>query len=140
MNDGNIEDAEDQDAAGAQSTDFEAYWIKLEDTDPRLEINGGNLWHARRNSEGTTHRLYEGNSISLSFEGRQVRFYGLKSDDMVTANILIDGVFVAENVSCAGVGEFQALLWESGLLEEGIHTVTIISNGDRVEVDFIEYK
>jgi hypothetical protein len=160
LNDGSIKDAEDKDTEEAQRTDFETVeddegpreaslapasetgdWIKLEDTDPLLGLNGGDLWHAYGNSEGTTRTMYEqGHSLTLLFEGSQVRFYGLKSDYMVTANILIDGVLVAENVSCAGDGEFQALLWESEVLEQGVHTVELVSNGDTVEVDFIEYK
>lgn len=116
-------------------------WIKLEDTDPRLGINGGDTWYAPKNSDGTTRTMWEeGNSQTVLFEGSQVRFYDLKSDYMVTANILVDGVLVAENVSCRGSGHFQALLWESDVLKHGVHTAKIISNGDTVEVDFIEYK
>jgi hypothetical protein len=159
LNDGSTKDAEEKDTEEAQRADFETVedegpreaslapasetgdWVKLEDTDPLLGLNGGDLWHAYRNSGGTTRTLYEqGNSLTLLFEGSQVRFYGLKSDYMVSANILIDGVLAAENVSCAGDGEFQALLWESQVLEQGVHTVEIVSNGDTVEVDFIEYK
>ena len=160
LNDGSIEDAEDQEAPEALKSDFEPVedygkpreaslapasesgeWIKLEDTDPRLGINGGDLWYANRNSEGTTRTLWEqGDSLTLLFEGSQVRFYGLKSDYMVTADILIDGVLVVEDVSCFGRDEFQALLWESEVLEQGVHTVEFVSNGDTVEVDFIEYK
>ena len=117
-------------------------WVKLEDTDNLLGLNGGDTWQERRNSGGTTRTLWhEGDSITLLFEGSQVRFYGLKSDYMVTADVFIDGVLVAEDVPCAGEeDEFQALLWESEVLERGIHTVVIVSNGDTVEVDFIEYK
>ncbi|MEM7531941.1 MAG: hypothetical protein AAF639_07190 [Chloroflexota bacterium] len=147
-------------ASGVLSADFEAgeddgtprnatlatasetgEWVKLEDTDPRLGVNGGDTWYAPKNSDGTTRTMWEaGNSLTVLFEGNQVRFYGLKSDYMDTANIVIDGVLVAENVSCSGSDHFQALLWESDVLEEGVHRVEIISNGDTVEVDFIEYK
>lgn len=160
LNDESVENAEDKDAREAQRTDFEIEeddegpreaslapasetgdWIKLEDTDPLLGFNGGDTWLEHRNSEGTTRTLWErGDSLILIFEGSQVRFYGLKSDYMVTANVLIDGVLVAEDVPCSGDDEFQALLWESQVLEQGIHTVEIVSNGDTVEVDFIEYK
>ena len=160
LNDGSIEATEDEDPKEALRTDFEPVeddgapreaslaptsetgdWIKLEDTDPLLGLNGGDTWHAHRNSGGTTRTMWEqGDSLTLLFEGSQVRFYGLKSDYMVTANIMIDGVLVAENVYCAGRGEFQALLWESEVLEQGVHTVELVYNGDTVEVDFIEYK
>lgn len=116
-------------------------WVKLEDSDPHLGNRGGDRFYAAGNSGGTTRTLYEkGNSLTLIFKGSQVRFYGLKSDDMVSANILIDGVVVAENVSCRGDREYQALLWESDVLTEGVHTAEIISNGDTVEVDFVEYR
>jgi len=116
-------------------------WQKLEDTDSHLGINGGDIWYEPRNSGGTTRTLYErGNSLTVLFEGRQIRFYGLKSDYMDTANILIDGVLVAEYVPCSGRDEFQTLLWESEVLAHGIHTAEIVSNGDTIEVDFIEYK
>jgi hypothetical protein len=156
------EAVEGQGNTETQSTDFEAEedeegfreaslasasesgdWVKLEDTDPLLGLNGGDTWQERRNSGGATRTLWhEGDSITLLFEGTQVRFYGLKSDYMVTANIFIDDVLVAEDVPCAGEeeDEFQALLWESEILEEGVHRVVFISNGDTVEVDFIEYK
>lgn len=116
-------------------------WLKLEDTDVHLGINGGDIWHEPRNSGGTTRTLFEqGSSLTVLFSGSQVRFYGLKSDYMDTANILIDGVLVAEYVSCSGRDEFQALLWESDVLPYGIHRAEIVSNGDTIEVDFIEYK
>ncbi len=147
-------------AAGELSADFEAEaddggsraatlaaasetgeWSRLEDTDPRVGIDGGDTWYAPQNSEGSTRTMWEkGNSLTVRFEGSQIRFYGLKSDYMVTANILIDGELVAEDVSCRGSGQFQALLWESEELPEGIHTAQIISNGDTVEVDFVEYR
>jgi hypothetical protein len=160
LSDENAEHAQDTDAREAQRNHFETEeddrgprearlapasetgdWVRLEDTDPRLGVNGGDTWHAQRNSEGTTRTMYApGDSLTLLFEGSQVRFYGLKSDYMVTADILIDGVLVAEDVPCAGDGEFQALLWASQVLEPGVHTVEFVSNGDTVEVDFIEYK
>ncbi|MEM7133824.1 MAG: hypothetical protein AAF702_46440 [Chloroflexota bacterium] len=116
-------------------------WIKLEDTDPRLGINGGDTWYAPQNSDGTTRTMWEqGDSLTVLFEGSQIRFYGLKSDYMVTANIWIDGKLVAANVSCRGNDHFQALLWESDVLEHGTHQAEIVSNGDTVEVDFIEYR
>lgn len=116
-------------------------WVKLEDTDPLLGLNGGNSWNAPNNSEGTTRTMWHaGDSMTLLFEGSQVRFYGLKSDYMVTANIYVDGELVAENVPASGDNEWQALLWESEVLEEGVHTVKIVSNGDTVEVDFVEYR
>ncbi|MEM7029511.1 MAG: hypothetical protein AAF629_08100 [Chloroflexota bacterium] len=116
-------------------------WIKLEDSDPRLGVNGGDLWHDPQNSGGTTRTLWQaGDSLTIQFEGRQIRFYGLKSDYMVTADIYIDGVLVADDVPCYGSGHFQALLWESDVLEPGLHTAEIISNGDTVEVDFVEYR
>jgi hypothetical protein len=156
INDENVEYADEHEA---RSTNFEAVeeeerreallapasetgdWLKLEDTDPLLGFNGGDTWQERRNSGGTTRTMWEkGNTLTLLFEGTQVRFYGLKSDYMDTAYVLLDGVVVAEDVSCSGDDEFQALLWESEILEEGIHRMVIISNGDTVEVDFIEYK
>ena len=134
------EDEEPREASMAPASET-GDWIKLEDTDPLLGFNGGDTWLEQRNSEGTTRTMWEqGDSLTLVFEGSQVRFYGLKSDYMVTANVLIDGVLVAENVPCSGDDEFQALLWESKVLEQGVHTLEIISNGDTVEVDFIEYK
>ena len=54
--------------------------------------------------------LERGDSLALLLEGSQVRFYDLKSDYRVTADILIDGVLAADNVSCAGGDEYQALL------------------------------
>ena len=116
-------------------------WVKLEDTDPHLGINGGDTWYAPKNSGGTTRTMWQkGNSLTVHFEGSQIRFYGLKSDYMVTADILIDGDLMAEDVPCHGSGHFQALLWESDVLEQGVHSAEIISNGDTVEVDFIEYR
>ena len=155
LNEEGVEFVENEEA---QRTDFEAEvaddreaslapasesgeWVKLEDTDPILGLKGGNSWHASNNSEGTTRTMWHaGDSLTLLFEGSQVRFYGLKSDYMDTANFLIDGELVAENVPASGNNEWQALLWESEVLEEGIHTAKIISNGDTVEVDFVEYK
>ena len=104
-------------------------------------LHGGDTWHAPQNSEGSTRTMWQkGDSLTVLFEGSQVRFYGLKSDYMVTANILIDGELVAEDVSCRGSGQFQALLWEPEPLAEGVHTAQIISTGDTVEVDFVEYR
>ena len=158
--DGSVEDTEDEDSKEALPTNFEPVeddgapkeaslapasetgdWVKLEDTDPLLGRHGGNTWRAPRNSGGTTRTMWEeGNSLTLVFEGSQVRFFGLKSDYMVTANVLIDDVLVAANVYCGGDDEFQALLWGSEVLEQGVHTAEIVSNGDTVEVDFVEYK
>jgi hypothetical protein len=160
LSDEPIADVEELIAAGLLTADFESgeddgkprtatlapasetgEWVKLEDTDPRLGINGGDPWYAPKNSGGTTRTMWEeGNSLTVLFEGSQVRFYGLKSDYMVTADILIDGDVAAENVPCHGSRHFQALLWESDVLVHGVHTAEIISNGDTVEVDFIEYR
>jgi hypothetical protein len=135
-----VELPDDQEATLAPASES-GEWVKLEDTDPLLGLNGGNSWNAPNNSEGSTRTMWhEGDSLTLLFEGSQVRFYGLKSDYMVTANIYIDGELVAENVPASGNNEWQALLWESEVLEQGVHTAEIVSNGDTVEVDFIEYK
>lgn len=76
-----------------------------------MGLGGGDTWHRPRDSEGSTRTMLErGDSLALLLEGSQVRFYDLKSDYMVTADILIDGVLAADNVSCAGGDEYQALL------------------------------
>ena len=116
-------------------------WMRIEEDDLRLGVDGGDSWSDPRNSGGTTLTLWnEGDSLSVLFEGTQVRFYGLRSDYMTTADILIDGITVVEDLSMRGTGDFQSLLWESDILEYDIHRVTLISNGDTVEVDFIEIR
>ncbi|MEM7333529.1 MAG: hypothetical protein AAF490_15680 [Chloroflexota bacterium] len=116
-------------------------WVRLEDDDPLLGINGGDTWYQGNNSGGSTQSMWQaGDSVTIIFEGTQVRFSGLKGDYMSTADIWIDGELVAEEISAMGNGRFQAILYESDVLDFGIHKAEIISNGDTVEVDFVEYK
>jgi len=117
-------------------------WVRLEEWDPTLTFDGGDEWEEEGNSEDVTYSLWTaGDTLTFMFEGTRARLYGLKADYMVTANIMIDDELVAEGVSAfAEEPEYQALIWESEILEEGLHTLVLISNGDTVEIDFIEYK
>lgn len=118
-------------------------WVKVEDTDNRLSINGGNIWygHSAHNSGGSTRTLWtKGDSITLRFVGKKIRFHGFKGNHMNTFDIVIDGKIVAKRVSASGNDKFQDILWESEILEAGIHSAKLISNGDTVEVDFITYQ
>ncbi len=118
-------------------------WVKVENTDNRLSINGGNTWygHNAQNSGGSTQTLWtKGDSIMLKFVGTKVRFHGLKGNYMNTFDIVINGKVVAKRIPASGNNEFQAILWESEILQAGIHSAKLISNGDTVEVDFITYQ
>ena len=137
-----VEEVSFREATLAAKSDS-AEWIRLEDTDPLLGLDGGSFWRGagNKNSGGSARTLWEpGNSVTVLFEGTQLRVYGSKAGYMNSADIWINGELVKEKVTPIGREEFQVLLWESEVLEFGEHSAEIISNGDTFEVDFIEYR
>jgi hypothetical protein len=77
-------------------------------------------------------------SAQVSFTGSRVKVYGRKFAQGKTADIFIDGTQVASGVSFAGAEQQQALIWTSGSLTPGTHTIKIVTRGDWIEIDYLQ--
>lgn len=111
-------------------------WTKVDDTDPAITYTGD--WGTHVGNPGfknTEHfSTSKGASAKFSFTGVQARFYGFLRSDLDVAEIRIDGKFVSK-VNCYEGSKFDVLLYETPILTFGVHTLEVLSTGDRA-VDF----
>jgi methyl-accepting chemotaxis protein len=98
-----------------------------------FELSYGDSWrHSKRNVESGGTNSYCGipdDTVTLRFRGRQVRFFGIVEANHGIGAISLDGgpeVFVDEYHT----QRESRLLWESPLLSDGEHTVSMRATGD----------
>lgn len=142
-------------------------WIKVDDTSTIVEYDGAGWMRHNPDSDAYTDPLspsYQSGvyfyqftqadvtgtapSVSFTFKGTNVRFYGATRDDSGELNFYIDGVFI-ETVDTLQVGryhQYDKLLFESDTLEYTEHTLTVqavVNEGDvgkYMIVDAFEFK
>lgn len=125
-------------------------WIKVDDTDKSVAYKGTWGTYTQNPSYGYSEHYSEtqGAEAEFTFVGNKVRFFGYQRRDLGKADILLDGKLV-QTVDCfSDYTGFDTLVYESGELPEGKHTLTVRVRGDKnnrsdgVEfiIDAFEYK
>jgi chitodextrinase len=106
-------------------------WTKVDNTDARVTYDANwRMWQGNRGYQGTEHSLINHSLLSeasFSFTGTKIRYYGATRYDLGIADVYLDGVKVATVDLFGQNGEevYDKLLYESGILPMGPHTLTI---------------
>lgn len=77
-------------------------------------------------------------SVSLTFEGSTVRWYGQTDTNFGSARVYLDDELV-ETVSVNGQAEVQQLLFEMSDLGAGEHTLRIVCETPVIDIDYFSY-
>jgi hypothetical protein len=99
--------------------------------------------------DGYVYGRWTGTELKATFTGSKVRWVGPKQPFYGMADVYIDGVLVAQDVDCyapAGSATLSAVIWESGTLADGPHTLSVrltgaknaLSTGNVVVLDRFE--
>jgi hypothetical protein len=80
-----------------------------------------------------------GASATLTFSGTAVKYYGWKRFDRGMTDVYIDGILQARVDGYAAVWQTESLLWSSGTLPNGLHTITIVNTGSRNASNTTDY-
>lgn len=72
-----------------------------------------------------------GSSVSYSFNGTQVAWYGLKNNDLGMAAIYIDNQLVADNIDCYSTERMVEQLFSIDGLQAGDHTIKMLVKGTK---------
>jgi len=109
-------------------------WTKVDDNDANSGIVYDSNWRVwagnNRNYKSTEHYINDRSLLSeaiFTFTGARVRYYGYTRYDLGIADVYLNGVKVATVDLYGQNGEevYQKVLWDSGELPYGTHTVTI---------------
>jgi hypothetical protein len=125
-----------------------AAWTHIPSTDPGWVTNSempiwspsSYGWTATGDDDSVI-ALWQSNEYAeYLFTGTQVRLYGIKSSEGVTADIRIDGEIAAAGVSwyTSGQPEDHVMLFESAVLSAAAHTFRVDNPGDWINIDYIE--
>lgn len=114
--------------------------VTIEDNNAEVKYTGA--WHNDENdafSGSTAHYSEEaGATVSLTFTGTEIRWYGQKDTNFGTAKVYIDGEFVA-TVDVNGNMASKQLLFEKQNLNNESHTITIECESPVVDIDYFTY-
>ena len=106
-------------------------WTKVDDSDASIVYTGGwgiyNSNPGYKNSEHASNT--KGAKATFSFTGVKARYYGYFRGNLDIAEVRVDGQFVTK-IDCSAGYEFDALLFETPLLQFGDHTLEILSTGE----------
>lgn len=120
--------------------DNETSEVTIEDNNAEVKYTGA--WHNDQNdafSGNTAHYTEEaGATVSLTFTGTEIRWYGQKDTNFGTAKVYIDGEFVA-TVDVNGNMASKQLLFEKQNLNNESHTITIECESPVVDIDYFTY-
>ncbi len=108
-------------------------WTKVDDRDPAVTYsNGWAEWNGNPGYNGTeTYSETTNASATFSFNGVKARFYGYKRNDLGFASIYVDDVLV-DSVDCYAASVLHnEMLYETGTLAEGDHTLKIVVKGEK---------
>lgn len=112
--------------------------ISVEET----EFQFGGAWNAEENdmfSGGSSKYTQEpGASVSYTFQGSGIAWYGQKDTNFGTAKIYIDNVLQAE-MSCNGAAAAGVKLYEKTGLSDGSHTIRIECVTPVIDIDRFVY-
>lgn len=106
-----------------------------------IAYSSGNSWTTRQNhhASGGSFRLSRtpGAFAALGFNGRGVAWVASTGPGRGTAKVSIDGIVVATLDLGAAEPTFERVVWASGVLSPGHHTVLIKVVSGRVDLDAI---
>lgn len=77
-------------------------------------------------------------SVSLTFTGTAIQWYGQNDTNFGTANVYIDDVLM-ETVNVNGTMTAQKLLYSKTDLTQGSHTIRIVRASETIDVDYFAY-
>ena len=108
-------------------------WTKVDDVNSNASYTanwgtyiGNPGYQMTEHYSGTT-----GATVTFSFTGSQVRYYGFNRSDLGIAAILVDGVMVT-NIDCySATGLYNQLLFQSAMLTAGPHTLKVQVTGNK---------
>jgi levanase/fructan beta-fructosidase len=116
-------------------------WRKVDSHDPSVTLSGtgyDSYTDAPFAYMNTWYPIWDG-SASFTFTGTRVRYYAVTSKWNGDASIIIDGTTVGRaSTYSSGDETGDVLVWESGTLLKGSHTIEVISV-DEIGVDAFEY-
>lgn len=116
-------------------------WTKVDDASTLINYTGvWSSWPVSIAYQNTIHWTESTGIASFSFSGTQVRLYGIRDPWSGTANISIDGgtpVSVSEYQSSGENGD--VLVYESPVLSNGQHTITVDRTAGEFWIDAFEY-
>ncbi len=106
---------------GAQRVDPTDFGLPAGDNNSTILLNGA------------------GKSAEITFTGTKVRVYVITNPNGQTGDIIIDADTVANNLSWNSNPPMEhVIIFESGDLDEGSHTIKVVSGGKGIDVDYIE--
>lgn len=77
-------------------------------------------------------------SVSLTFEGSTVRWYGQTDTNFGSARVYLDDELV-ETLSVNDQAKVQQLLFEKSDLNAGVHTIRIVCETPVIDIDYFAY-
>ncbi len=125
-------------------------WVKYDDTDAGWQTNG-TTWDPTDSGMppawgGTVLKLSDPavpHFAEITVSGVRFRLFGytypgIDTGEVFAGDIIVDGRTVAENVSWESDSEqVNALIYESGELKAGAHTVRIETRGNFINIDYL---
>ena len=136
-------ESQDADVAARVQVSYDKAYV--DDRDPSIRYEGGwDTYDSGSDYQGTeTFSTALGAACEFTFTGTGVRFIGSKQANTGKAEVYIDGVFQQEvdTYSDLGTQLKQSLIYEIDGLEEGEHTIRLVTSGgnaDCIVVDAFE--
>lgn len=112
----------------------------VDDRDASLVYSG--TWHDDSAStflDGTARYTSDTNaSVSFTFTGTAIQWYGQNDTNFGTAKVYIDGI-LAETVNVNGTMTSQKLLFSRTGLPAGEHTILVVCTSATIDVDYFAY-
>lgn len=112
----------------------------VDDRDASLVYSG--TWHDDSAStflDGTARYTSDTNaSVSFTFTGTAIQWYGQNDTNFGTAKVYIDGI-LAETVNVNGTMTSQKLLFSRTGLSAGEHTILVVRASATIDVDYFAY-
>mgnify|MGYP000142842884 FL=1 len=112
----------------------------VDDRDASLVYSG--TWHDDSAStflDGTARYTLDANaSVSFTFTGTAIQWYGQNDTNFGTAKVYIDGI-LAETVNVNGPMISQKLLFSKTGLPAGEHTILVVRTSATIDVDYFAY-
>lgn len=101
--------------------------------------NWGN-WNDSKDYAGTLKYTYtQGATATFTFNGKQARFYGQKRPDLGTFDVYLDGELVDTVSAVNDTAIYQQILYETPVLSNGSHTLTIEVASGQIIADAFSY-
>jgi hypothetical protein len=134
---GQAGDLDYKQAAPVQQSIPVALVTEVDDAPGSAVSYGGSGWtHGQTGCQNVdcteSFSLTAGNSVSFGFTGTGVQWIAPKSNNGGYANVYVDGVLVASNVTTyAAATTYQQVIWSDQGLSNGPHTVKIVVLGTK---------